>query len=140
MSAYTCRERRGWLRRSPFFRSQRDSCLVRLFFFFRHLAPLSLGGTSRRSEESGRDEDAGGGKAEKFITARAAAVADLILRSAARTSHPWCSLMYALSGTYGDDPVDGWRYGRQMYYVRLNSTPPSIGSPKREQNLLPPAK
>lgn len=24
-------------------------------------------------------------------------------------------------GTYGDDPVDGRRYGRQMYYVRLNS-------------------
>lgn len=60
------------------------------------------------------------------------------IRRAPRLSRPWCSRSCMRSGTYGDDPVDGWRYGRQMYYVRLNSTPPSIGSPKREQNSPPP--
>lgn len=112
-----------------------------LFFFLPPpLAPLSLDGTSRRSEESERDEDAGGGNAEKFITARAAAVADLILRSAARTSRPWCLLMYALGYLWR-------RSGRMALWStdvlrppKFDVEPLSIGSLKREQNLLPPAK
>jgi len=87
------------------------------------------------------DEDAGGGNAEKFITARAVAVADLILRSAARTSRPWCSLVYALGYL--------WRRsgGRMALWStdvlrppKFDAGPPSIGNLKREQNLLSPAK
>ena len=78
---------------------------------------------------------------EKFITARAAAVADLILRSAARTSRPWCLLMYALGYLWR-------RFGGRMALwstdvlrpPKFDVGPPSIGSLKREQNLLPPAK
>jgi hypothetical protein len=75
-------------------------------------------------------------RGEIYYGARGRAVADLILRSAARTSRPWCSrLMHALGYL--------WRRsgGRMALWStdvlrppKFDAGPPSIGYPKREQN------
>lgn len=109
-----------------------------LFFFFRHLSPSRWHLTEERGERTRR----GRGRRQRgeiYYGARGRGGRSYFkICRRARLAHGARSCMR--SGTYGDDPVDGWRYGRQMYYVRLNSTPPSIGSPKREQNSPPPAK
>lgn len=131
-SAYQGEWRGFGLRRSPFFGSQ-QLVLCTFFFFlslslFRHLSSRSRSRwhLTKESEERGCGAMRAGGKTrgEIYYGARRAVAGSYFKIRRARTSRPWCVLARVRAqGTYGDDLrwTDGRRYGRQMYYVRLNS-------------------